>query len=496
MTSLAKKKKNNVLIMAAVVVVLMAALIAVKLINSEDEVKTEEASYALTTLKSGQIASVSYTYDDGSHASYKYVDRQWYNGDDSEFPLSSTGFENQFVTTFVSLTSSKKLTEYEGGIEALGLDKPELTVTVTGNDNVSTVYKVGNYNPTVEAYYLMINDDEDNIYMITDDLMYICRKDIYDYATVDSFPTYSLQTLDYIKFVSGNNESRLLYREEGMEEDITGYGWEWFFEEPFSHAMPCETSKMDTMTEEVLGICEYTKTVNYNADADDLKKYGLDNPKGSYSMYFDETDEEGNIINCSITVYIGNISENDGGYYTREVRTAGLSQITSNVVRIMSAEGAESILGVNPLDYILSNVLFLEIEDINGSSINFNTGKGDYTFSYDDGPDSGKVSDDVYTMGDTVVDSEDFKSLWVQMISIKPERIIFDKSTVKKEEPVYTIKADRIEEDYYGDITVKFIKYDSNYYQVEINGVTDVLMRIRDVDELFKAIDDFAENYK
>lgn len=495
MTSIAKKKRNNIIIMGAVVVILMAALIAVKIAGSDSEVETEEYTYALTTLKSGQISSISYTYSDGSSASYKYADGQWYNGDDSEFPLSSSGFENQFVASFVELTSSRKLTEYEGGIEALGLDNPELTVTVTGNDSVSTVYKVGNYNPTIGEYYLMINEDKDNIYMITDDLMYICRKDIYDYATVDAFPTYSLDTMDYMEFVSGDSKSTLLYREEGMEEDITGYGWSWFFQQPFSHAMPCETSKMDTMLEDVLPLCEYIKTVNYKANSEELKEYGLDNPRGSYSIYFDETDDDGNIVNCSITVYIGNPSDEEGGYYTREVKRVGLTQDNSGVVRILSSSGAEALLGINPLDYILSNVLFLEIEDINGSTIKFNTQEGEYTFSYEDGDES-TLSDDVYKMGETVIDSEGFRSLWNKMVSINPERIITDKSTVKSDEPVYTIMADRTEDDYYGDITVKFIKYDSNYYQVEINGVTDFLMRIRDVDEFFGELDEYASEYK
>ncbi len=497
MTSLAKKKRNNIIIMVVLVLILAVTFVAVTLTNKDDEIETTEISYPITNLKSGQIAAVSYTYKDGSYASYKYADSEWYNADDSNFPLSTSGFENQFVTTFLGLTSSRKLTEYEGGIEALGLDEPELTLTITGNDNKTVTYKVGNYNPTIGQYYLMIDDDKDNIYMVTDDLLYICRKDMYDYATVDTFPAYSLETLDYMQFTSGDITSTLIYREEGLEEDITGYGWQWFFDKPFSHAMPCESSKMQTMTEDVLPLCEYTKTVNYNASEEELKEYGLDNPRGSYSIYFNETDEDGNIVDCSVTVYIGNKSETESGYYTREIKRMGLTQVASTTVRILSVEGADVILGVNPLEYILTNVLFLEIEDIDGSTIKFNTGNGEYTFGYSDGESNETMTDDIYTMGDKVIDGAGFKQVWQQMVAIKPERIISDKTTIKTDEPAYTIFADRIDDDdYYGDITVKFVKYDSNYYQVEINGATDMLMRTRDVDALFKSIDEFAESCK
>ena len=496
MTSLQKKKRNNIIIMAVVLVLLIGAFVTVSILNKEEEVKTETFSYPLTTLKTGQVSSITYDYADGSHASYKYADGVWYNAEDTQFPLSSAGFENQFVTKFLGLSSSRRITEYEGGIEIFGLDQPELTLTVVGNNKVTTTYKIGKYNPTIEEYYLMINDDKDNIYTISDDLVYICRKDVYDYASVDDFPKYSTETLNYLEFVSGTNASKLFYSKEGFEEDITGYKWEWAFKAPFSHAMPCETSKIETLQEDILDTLEYTKTVNYKATDEELAEYGLDNPQGSYSIYFDETDEEGNVYNCSVTVYIGKAADSEGGYYTREVESVGLTQVKSNVVRILSMDGAEAIIGLSPLEYILSNVLFLAIDDIEGSQIVFNTGDNEYSFSFDNGEDTESYGDDIYTMDGKVVDSNGFTTLWNEMVSILPERLIFDKTTIKTDEPTYTIFADRIVDDYYGDITIKFIKYDSNYYQVEINGKTDMLMRIRDVDSFFNNLTEFAENYK
>lgn len=495
MTKLAKKKRMNMIVMVAVLVILVGALIILNIAGADEEPEGETYVYTLTSLKSGEISKISYEYEDGSNASYKYVDGNWLNADDSEFPMSTSGFENQFVATFVGLSSSRRITEYEGGLEALGLDEPHLTLTVTGVNDVTTTYKVGSYNPSLDEYYLMINDDAENIYTITNDLEYICRKDIYDYASVGTFPTYSTSTLDYMSFAYGDIEYRLMYRADGMEEDITGYNWKWFFDAPFSVAMPCESSKMDTMIDDILPSCEYTKTVNYKATEAELAEYGLDNPVGSYSVYFTDTNEAGDQINCSVTVYIGKMGEDGIGYYTREVRRIGLTQEASNQVSLLSTAGGEAILGLNPFEYIVSNVMFLAIEDINNSTITFTTQDDEYKFSFADG-DETKTSDDVYKLGDTVVDSDGFTALWLQMTSIKPERVIGDKSTIKTDEPVYTIAADRIVDDYYGDITVKFVSYDSTYYQVSINENTDMLMRKRDVDKFFNALSEYADSYK
>lgn len=503
MTALEKKKKMNVIIMAAVLAVLAAVLIVLKLTGPEEEVKAESYTYPLTNLQASQISKVTYDYKDGSHASYQYIDNKWYNADDKQFPLSSDAFSKQFAEKFATLTSARKITEYEGGLAALGLDKPELVLSVTGTDNVTTTYKTGKYNPTLDEYYLMINDDADNIYTIEDDLIYICRSDIYDYATVDDFPAYSLGTLDYLQFVSKNDVIKLMYREDGVDEDITGYKWKWLFAEPFTRPMPCESSKIDSTTatdrtslENELAKIQYMKTVNYKATEAELAGYGLDKPQGSYTICYNETDDAGAVTVHSVTVYIGKFDENAGGYYTREIERTGLTQTVSGIVRLLGSEYVELIMGMNPLEYTVPNVTFLSLSDIDGSTATFTIGEKKYTFSYDSGADANSYDDDVYKLGDTVIDSGKFTSLWSQLVSINAERVIFDKTTLKTEAPAYTIFADRTKDDYYGDITVRYIPYDTNYYQVEVNGEADVLMRKRDVDKFFKAMTEFADSVK
>ena len=491
--SLANKKRRNMIIMIAAVVILLAAFIFIKITTKSEEVVTEDVSYPITTLKSTQISKISYTYKDGAYASYQSADGEWYNADDSEFPLSSSAFEKQFVEKFVEIKASRKLTEYVGGLEALGLNEPELTIDISSFNGEKTNYKLGNYNKTIDAYYLMINDDTENIYMVSEDLVRICRDDIYDFAVVDSFPGFSTTTLKYIEFSAYGQSSKLYYNEEGFEEDITGYAWKWAFGEPFTNKQPCESSKMETLQKEMFDAMAYSKTVNYKASEEELKTYGLSEPRGSYSIFYTDEDENGNAVDRSVTVYIGEYSEDESGFYTREVTTEGLIREVSNTVRILPSTYAEQILAMNPLAYTITNIIYLELTDIDGTYIKYTVNDKEYTYIYGEGEDDEKVSDDFCKLGDKEVDAAGFRDIWAEMVMLEPERIIEDKSALADGPVVYSIFADRNVDDYYGDMTVNFVKYDSTYYQVEINGVTDTLIRKTKVDDFFTHLVEFSE---
>lgn len=503
MTSVEKKKRNNLIIMMAVALVLVVALVAVKITSEGDEgAEIEDVSYDITSLKTEQVAGVSYDYKDGSHAAYVLKDGSWYNADDLEFPLSGDAFSKSFVDEFVNIKATKKIDSYEGDISQFGLTEPEIDINITSTLGGTTNYKLGNHNPTYDLYYLMINNDDSEIYMVDKNFAYICRDDIYDYAKVSSFPGYSLDELEYIEFKSGDNVVTLLYDEEGKEEDISGYGWTWYFDKPFSRLMPAETNKIEYngnnsgvdqgLQETVMKSLKYSKMVNYKATEEDMESYGLTNPQGSYSIYSIDTKEDGTEERTIITVLIGNMCEEENGYYSTEIITQGMTVEKSQVVNILDATAANLALTLNPLDYIYSNGLYLSMEDIDGSYILINDGQNEIKIGYDS-LGTQNSGDDLYYLNDEEIDGTDIKALWYAMVSLKADGIIKSPDDVKEGEPTYTIYSKRNKDDFYGDISIKFIKYDASRYQVEVNGVTDLLMQKSDVDNFFKAVSTFIE---
>ncbi len=489
MTTMAKKRRNNLVFSISIVVILVALLIVVKITGKEDDIETEDYSYKICDISAGQFMTVTYEYSDGTKASYKKEVNTWKNADDSEFPLSSSAFENQFVTTFSGFTSSKKITEYDGDKSKFGFDEPFITVTITTKENKTLKYYLGSYNPSIGEYYLMI-DGDDSIYTISTDFEFICRKDIYDYATVDTFPKYNSSTLDYLEFKSGDISVQVLYRPDGLEEDFIG-NTTWYIASPFGRIRPCEDSRMDTLADEIMEGLVYSKTVNYKATKEELSDYGLSTPVGSYSIHYTYKDENGNESPAIKTVYIGNKSE-DSGYYSREVLTIGLSKEESKVVRLVDDFTAESIMGIDPLDYIYMNVAYVLLDDIKDSSIVFSTADKEYKIEYNDVVE-GEKTKEVYKLNGEVIDTTSFKDFYYNFTSLRPERVIHDAASIKDGDLVYKIVAHRIKDDYFGEMTLEFRVYDNTYYQVTLNDVTDILVNRRHADNLFKEIEEIKK---
>ncbi len=490
MTTMAKKRRNNMIFAFSVIIILVALLIVVKITSKEEEdIVTEDVSYKICSITTNQFSKVTYEYSDGAVVNYVKEANAWKNADDEKFPLSSSAFENQFVSVFAEFTSNKKITEYEDK-SIFGLDKPLITVTITANNGGVVKYYLGSYNASIDEYYLMI-DGDDSIYTISTDFQYICRKDIYDYATVDSFPKYNINTLDYLEFKGGNISVQLLYRPDGLEEDFIG-STTWYIASPFGRIRPCEDSRMDTLADEIIAGLVYSKTVNYKATKQDLEDYGLATPVGSYSIHFTYTDENGNESPAIKTVYIGKQDTDTTGYFSREVLIIGLAKEESNVVRMVDKFTAESIMGIDPLDYIYMNVAYVLLDDIKDSNITFSTTDKEYKFEYNDVVVEDKTKE-VYKLNGDILDTTSFKDFYYNFTSLRPERVISDKTKIKDGEVVYKIIANRTKDDYFGKMTLEFRVYDNTYYQVTLNEVTDILVNKRHVDNLFKEIEEMKK---
>lgn len=485
-----KKRKRNLLLMISALVILFGIMLFVKIQNNEGESEkiVENEHKKITELSTEQITSVSYKYFDGEMINYQKLGNLWMNKDDSDFPLSNSAFENQFIGSFLTLTTDKKIEDSSSDPSLYGFDDPTMILEIGSVDGEVYKYIVGDYNPSIGDYYFQIQGD-DSVYMITGDLMYICRDDIYDYATVGTFPQYSVSNLDYLEFDNEGTKLKLLYKEDGYETNFTGQEVSWFFSDPFLRPRPCEDSRMGTFASDVISVFAYTKTCRYNATDEELKEYGLIDSETSYTIHYNEEQENGSVLKCSTTVVIGNADESGNYYYTREITRKGLSVESSRVVSLVDKYVQESIIGLDPLDYIYLNEYFVNITDILNSKMVFNSPDKEYTFEYSKESEAEDAAD-IYKVDGKVIDEDIFEDFYYHITRLWPERIVYDKSLLEKAGDVlYSIKAYRNSDDYFGDTYVEFLEYDTTYYLVKLNGVADTLINIKDVKALFEELD-------
>ena len=163
-----------------------------------------------------------------------------------------------------------------------------------------------------------------------------------------------------------------------------------------------------------------------------------------------------------------------------------------------SSDLVDALLGIDPLDYIYKYVIYVKITDVanENGNITFDTPDGQFVLEnksvvkQDD-----TTEDDIYYLNGELMDEDDVEDFYLGILSKAwIERIIYDKSTViTDKEPTYTITYNRNKDDYYGNAVVEYTEYDMNYYQATVNGVTDVLVNKRILDETMAQLKKMTE---
>lgn len=497
------KNKRNLIIMIAAIVILIGVFAVIQFGNVRKEKETEtkngnfvDSSASITSFKQGEITKVSYQYRGEEKLNYKISQDTWYNADDELFPLASSAFSNNFISRFVNASTSRMLTEY-GDEQSYGLEDPYLTIWVENLSGEVETFYLGDYNSMLGEYYLKI-EGKDNIYTIGTDLVYICRSDMYDYANVEAFPRYTAADLNGIVIHNGDVTIEFTYFSDGYETDLIGE-CKWFFKTPFSYYRSAETNKVNDMESDILDQLQFVKLVNYNPSDDDIERYGLSDSKRQYIINYRSLDEETNTTtNCSRIVDFGNYDEEANCYYTRVTETKGNTKEVSNNIYFVNKASADALLGIDPLDYIYKYVVFIKITDVakeNGSMV-FDTPDGQYILENKSIlKEDGNTEEDIYYINGELMEEDDVENFYLGILSkANIERIIYDRSTiVTDKEPTYTITYNRQIDDYYGNVVVEYTQYDSNYYQATVNGVTDVLVNKRILDETMASLKEMTQ---
>lgn len=484
------KKKRNLIIMAVAAVLLIGILAAIQFINSRDkEDSGKDSGYSgesLTSFKQSEISKISYQYRDGEKLNYKILKDTWYNADDIDFPLSSSAFSNNFLSAFVNASTSRMITDTQEG-QSYGLEDPYLTLQVENLSGEVETFYLGDYNSMLREYYLKI-EGKDHIYTIGTDLVYICREDMYDYAQMESFPEYSTTDLNNVTIKNGDTTVQFAYFEDGYETDLMGE-CKWFFKEPFSYYRSAETNKVNDMKTNIIDKMQFIKLVNYKPSQEDLEAYGLTGSTRQYIINYRSVDQETNVTtDCSKIVDFGNYDETTDCYYARVTEIKGNTKNVSNNIYLVSKSSADELLGIDPLDYVYKQVIYVKLIDIakQEGNITFHTPDGEFvlenktTFKEDGGED-----ENIYYINGALMEERAVEDFYYNILAkCSMERIIYDKSTVVTDkEPTYTITYNRNVDDYYGNAVVQYTQYDSNYYQATVNGSTDILVNKRILDE-------------
>ncbi len=440
----------------------------------------------ITDMDITDIQKVSYTLKDSETVTFEKKADDWIINGDENFPLSLDSFEQQFLQKYVDGKVFFELDEYNSLAE-YGIEDPQVTLVVTDNDGNNRTYLVGAYNGVLSAYY-MYHEEEKKLYIASTDFFYICRDDIYDFAAVDNFPSFSTNSLEKLVMSNELKKVELVYMEDGYESDPFNSS-KWFILSPFNFYRACDTQSVTDNFEELFTGLGFSHKADYYATDEELKEYGLLNSDRYYEIVYRFEDEDEGSEKITVKVLFGNYNEEQDGYYARIILTQGMT-VDSEIARsinFIARDLADKILNLDPVDYIYPFVMYVPMKEYAGGGLNVTMEDGTayevkYNATYAEG--SSKASDEKITVNGTETDVEAYKEFYYQLTKVYVNRPIYNNDEIVTSDPVYVIKYDRIEnDDYYGDAVVEYRAFDSTYYQVTINGKVDALVVRRDVDK-------------
>ena len=286
------KRAKKLLILLGVLIVVCAAAFAASKLNPELNAGSDDAeSSAVFTLDADSVTALSFKYT-GS-LSFERDGGTWYSNDDPDFPLDGTRID-RMVSAISSITAERTIDE-PAALSEYGLSNPICQVTVdTGGEQ--SVLSFGSEAELGGSRYMATGDGK--VYLVDKNIIDSFDCGLYDLVTKELLPDMS----NIVSFTVESGDSH--YELDHIENSGLAYSdsYVWFYKDGDDY-LTLDTALTNAFTGRITGLT-WGECVNYKADDDDLKTYGLAKPTAIVKVNYIEssevatnmTDSDGNTI--------------------------------------------------------------------------------------------------------------------------------------------------------------------------------------------------------
>ena len=295
------QKKTLVLLLGILVGlgILLAVVSAVKRSSAQREAEEAAAQDAASVITETEAAYSSLTYDNGS-------------------------------ATLSFLKPQQTITEGDT-LEAYGLDQPFATLTAAKPDGGTLTISLGNTTTDGNSYYMLMNEQESPVYIISNSLYTEMSKTIYDMCDLPELPQLTEENLQSVTVEGAAStllrpiDKETSTDEETGEETVT-VTWAASGEDVTGNA---DTASL--LAE--LGALTFTKCVDYKPTDEAAALCGFDAPQATVTiLYLNDTGTEG-----TLTLTFGSENLDQTGYYVRMEGDSTIYQMdTASVDTILS----------------------------------------------------------------------------------------------------------------------------------------------------------------
>ena len=276
-----KKKSVNLITAVGVLVVLSGAYVGVKAYVAKQDAaeseSAEEENSEIVSIASADVKSIKFVIDK-KEVTFEKDGDSWVKSDETDFPVDQDKIDT-LVSSLNSITAERTLEDVEDASE-YELDQPENTITVTTEDEETTVIRLGMENDATSQEYIDLNKDSSTVYVVSNSTFSSFEGSLYDFAKSGTFPTVDSSTVSKIS-VDAKSSSYVVEKDENNFWNITGDG----------DTEKADSAKATTLST-ALSSMAYSSYVNYNCSDDQLSQYGLDKPYAEITVDYQEEVEK------------------------------------------------------------------------------------------------------------------------------------------------------------------------------------------------------------
>lgn len=456
-----RSKKSFFVLIIALVVIVGAYLLVDTFVEKEDtrpiplddKIGTADTLTPLVTIDRTSVKSISYTSLDMKHT-FTMEDGIWIYEEHRDYPLYQA-YINNLLTAVSNINYTRMFTDNAEITEYANFDEPLCDIGVTYTDGSTAHYKIGTLNPTTKTYYFQIEGDP-AVYMVKEDAMAAFFKTIYELSIPEELPqigTNELTALEIIKPGSNLKFSKV----EPEDGDFYTDTILWKSVEN-GVIRPADGTAVLIFTNDLFTVVLRNLVGYTDFESTKLEDFGLDEPSCIYRVHTADGPVMGLVM--------GDTTDEGRIYFMLE---------GSKFIYECTTTFAEKLVNDDVLDFLPASVCSIGLDEIIYADV---TIEGEtHTLTVENGGDEA-----TYRVDGTEVPHIPVANFIIEMTAMIAADTIED-SSAYQDEPYLTIDFVR-NTDKFSNMTLKFIPYDINYYLVEFNGMRNILVTKRDVEEL------------
>lgn len=310
-----QKLLRGLVIAAVVLLAVLAAVLLFKRHSAEKQAEEEAAQEAASAITEDHgYTSLTYTNSTATLSFTQDEDGSWIWADDPEFPLDDSTI-TYIIQILQSLKPQQTITDGDT-LEAYGLDQPSATLTATDAETGETLkLTFGKATTDGTSYYMLMNDAESPVYIVSDTLYNYLSTPIYDMCVLPELPVLTEETLNSFTIqgavettlTAAHNESTSTDETDGEDgEETSSVTW------TSGETDVTDNETLQSLLDE-LSTLSFTKCADYKPSDEAVELCGFGSPTAVLTAsYVTDSGTEG-----TLTLTLGTKNVDGDSYYAR-----------------------------------------------------------------------------------------------------------------------------------------------------------------------------------